>query len=188
MVSSRRELESQAVHLKYARGVVVMCGVGMGIMLYNLCMKPDVSLVVAVDSDPGVIEWVRGLSAEWLGADKIRWLVGDALNLDRTALSRHAGVQDVADYLYADIWSVLGAERAAQDVAAIQSRLLARSVGWWGQEIDFVMWAKDSGFEWDMVDLDAFDLWCLDIDMVLHERSSKYIRYCRQVVINQSLA
>src|SRR5258708_4132125 len=81
MSTSRLERESHAIHLKHARGNVVMCGVGMGMYLYNISCQPEVERIIAVDLDPNVIELVQNATnfQEWPGRDKIRFVHKDAL-------------------------------------------------------------------------------------------------------------
>lgn len=184
MSMSLRERQSQAVQLKFARGNVVMCGVGLGLLLYNLCLKPEVLSVIAVDRDADIINMVKRASRKWDHVDKIKWVHGDALDLERSILSRISGVQAVPHYLCVDIWKDLGADEAVADVQKIQSIVLARSVGWWGQEVDFVDWCMREHIPRERVDLDAFDRWCLSMDMCVHERSAEYINYCFVVAEN----
>jgi hypothetical protein len=140
MSTSRLERESHAIHLKQARGKVVMCGVGMGMYLFNIAAKPAVEEVVAVDLDWAVVDLVRNATGfgSWPGREKISFVHRNALNLTPADI----GSAQV-DYLYVDIWPELGDPMALSQTQAIQSIVNARRVGWWGQEIDFIQWLYD---------------------------------------------
>lgn len=138
MSTSRLERESHALHLKHARGRVVVCGVGMGMFLFNIALLPQVTEIIAVDRDPAVFDLVRkGAGFEkWVGGDKIRFLHRDMMELTAADL----GPAPI-DYLYIDIWPELGDPVALQQTQAVQKVVKAKAVGWWGQELDFVEWA-----------------------------------------------
>lgn len=72
MSTSHLERESHAVHLKHAKGNVVVCGVGMGMFLFNIASQPTVDRIVAIDLDSNVINLVRHLTnfKAWVGRDK----------------------------------------------------------------------------------------------------------------------
>lgn len=192
MVSSRMERESLAIHLKHAKGTVVVCGIGMGVLLHNLCMKPDVTQIVAIDVDSHIIGLNKAMAEgefgkPWYGAEKISWVIGDAREIDRGFLSRGAKMRGLPTCLLVDIWPMLGSEQAYKDVCVIQNNIEAQEVGWWGQEFDFLSWAIDHGVGYQDVGLDEFDRWCIDTGMIIHERSGHYIRLCGLVAMNQSL-
>ena len=118
----------------------MVCGVGMGMYLFNIAAKPEVKEVVAVDLDSATVDLVQnatGFSA-WAGKDKIRFVHRNALDLTPADI----GLGEV-DYLYVDIWPELADPLALSQTQAIQSIVNARSVGWWGQEIDFIQWLFD---------------------------------------------
>src|SRR6185437_15577773 len=71
MSTSRLERESHSFHLKHARGNVVMCGVGMGLYLFNLAASPQVERICAVELDPNVIELVKNATGfeSWPGRE-----------------------------------------------------------------------------------------------------------------------
>ena len=187
MSTSRMERESHALHLKHAKGVVVVCGVGLGMFLYNVCCKPDVTRVIAVDIDEHLLSWCRERARRWVGGDKIKFLYADAKELNRTMLSREFGVQELPDYLYVDIWSDMDPDCALPDVQHIQGNVRARVVSWWTQEIAFVRWCMESGVPKGKIDLDAFDCWSLDTGLLTPERSGAYLRYCVAVARNTTL-
>lgn len=137
MTSSRMERESHAFHLGVARGWAVVCGVGMGMYLYNLCRLDRVRQIIAIDIDADVIELLQRATdfARWPGREKIRFVHADA----REVPAEQIGPEPV-DHLYVDIWPDLGTAEAVIETRQIQSIVHARQVGYWGQEIDFGHW------------------------------------------------
>jgi hypothetical protein len=137
MTSSRMERESHAFHLGVARGRAVVCGVGMGMYLYNLCRLDRVRQIIAIDIDADVIELLQRATdyASWPGREKIRFVHADA----RQAPAEQIGAEP-ADHLYVDIWPDLGTAEALPETRQIQSIVHAKQVGYWGQEIDFGHW------------------------------------------------
>jgi hypothetical protein len=177
MSTSRLERESHAVHLKYARGNVVVCGVGMGLYLYNIASRDQVQRIVAVDLDPSVIELVRNATRfeSWPGRGKIRFVNRDALELSALDI----GLEPV-DYLYVDIWPELGNPQALPQTQAIQSVVKAATVGWWGQEIDFIEWlfthrqGHSSPSARDFIDFME------ETGLPIEEQSAAFLTGCRQ--------
>ena len=137
MSTSRLERESHAIHLEHATGKVVVCGVGMGMYLFNIAALERVEQIIAVDVDPAVIDLVQNATNfhSWPGSGKIRFLSKDALELTRADIG-----SDPVDYLYVDIWPELSDPKAISQTQAIQAIVNARTVGWWGQELDFIEW------------------------------------------------
>jgi hypothetical protein len=177
MSTSRLERESHAVHLKYATGNVVVCGVGMGMYLFNIASLPSVEQIVAVDLDPDIINLVQRATAfeSWPGREKIRFVNKDALQLTLA----DTGLTQV-DYLYVDIWPELGNAEALIQTCMIQSVLNAKRVGWWGQEIDFMDWlSAHRAKNHTPIAADFLDF-IKSIGLPLEERSADYLLGCRQ--------
>lgn len=139
MSLSPMELESQAIHLDAAYGEVVVAGLGMGALVYNLLQKPEVRRVTVVERDPAVIELLYKIASpkRWPRADKLQIRQGDAL---------HYPHDWTVDTLLADIWPKLAATEALGDMIQMQSRMNAKSVGWWGQEYDIVHFLSTRGY------------------------------------------
>lgn len=133
MTSARDEVDSQAPHIATAYGHVVLMGAGMGIALYNLLMKKDVSRVTLVERDPLVFDLLRAASDldRWRGIEKLRVEFRDALDFVPG---------EAIDHLYADIWAAPGEPRSIPDMQKIQANVRATQVGWWGQELLFLDW------------------------------------------------
>ena len=141
MSTSRLEMESHAVHLNDAEGTVVMCGIGMGMFLFNIAAKPSVKKIIAVDLDHAVMDLVRNATGfnSWAGRDKVVFVHKNALELTRADLGNSP-----IDYLYVDIWPELGDPATISQTQAIQAVVKARKVGWWGQELDFIEWVFEN--------------------------------------------
>lgn len=139
MSLSPMELESQAVHLDAAYGEVVVAGLGMGALVYNLLQKPEVRRVTVVEKDPEIIGLLHKISnpLRWPQARKLDIRQGDAL---------HYSHDGSVDTLLADIWPKLAATEALGDMIQMQSRLKAQRVGWWGQEYDIVHFLSTRGY------------------------------------------
>lgn len=133
MSSARDEVDSQAPHVAAAFGHTVLMGAGMGIALYNLLAKPDVTRLTLIERDPLVIDLLRQATdfEAWPGIKKLHIQIGDALT--------YMPDQPV-DHLYADIWATPGEPRSLSDMQAIQANVQADQVGWWGQELLFLDW------------------------------------------------
>lgn len=177
MSTSRLERESHAVHLRHARGTVVVCGAGMGMYLFNIAALPAVDRIVAVDRDAAVIDLVRRGTGfdDWAGRDKIRFVHRDALRLTPDDLG-----PGPVDYLYVDIWPELGDPAAVSQTRAIQAVVGATTVGWWGQELDFVEWAfhhRPPGHAVDVADLHAF---MAAHGLRIEEPTASYVAGCRR--------
>ena len=185
MTTSLLDMQSHAVHVKHAKGTVMVCGIGMGVFLYNIALKPEVDRIVAVDINYDIMEWCKERAKKWDGFDKIQWLVSDARTLQRPILTAHYGMVNGPDHLYVDIWPTLMDKRTMTDVTTIQRQVLARNVGWWGHELWFMLWCNQNSRSSEEINLDTWDEWCLDVDMNIYERSTEYLSYCGKVAKNQ---
>jgi hypothetical protein len=125
------EIESQEIGLAAAHGHTVVLGLGMGWLVANLALKPAVDQVTVVERDPDVIALIE--AAEVFAAlpgparAKIRIVEADALawRPDRPV-----------DSLQADIWRRLLEDGKLADVRRMQANIEARSIYFWGQEME----------------------------------------------------
>jgi len=131
------EIESQLPHLAAARGTVVVCGLGLGLMAYAVSARQAVSRVVVVERDPEIIAMFRKFAAfdAWAQRGKVDIVCADAREF------RLDGV----DFLYADIWPNYRMDTMVSDMAAIHRGIPAPLCGYWGQELDMVDFALDQG-------------------------------------------
>lgn len=131
------EMESQLPHLAAARGKVVICGLGMGVMAYAVTALKAVREVVVIDRDPEVIAMVSDSAGidSWPQSGKLTIVEADA---------REVRVEGV-DFLYADIWPTYRMDCMVPDMQAIHRNIPAPRCGYWGQELDMVDWALARG-------------------------------------------
>lgn len=124
------EVESQMPHLAAARGTVVVCGLGLGVMAYAVSALKAVNRVVVVEQDGEVIEACHRFAgiASWPQRGKLEIVQGDAL----------AVRVDGVDFLYADIWPYYRMDCMIEDMKAIHANIPAPACGYWGQELDMV--------------------------------------------------
>lgn len=134
------ELESHQPHIAAATGRVVVTGLGMGMYLYNILAKEDVTEVWVIERDRQVIEMFEAVTGwkSWDGAHKLRIVEGDALNPPKVWGGE-------IDFLYADIWPSMGDSRALNDTTQMQNLIQAKRVGYWTQEYDFVSFLQSKG-------------------------------------------
>ena len=170
MTSSPMEIESQAPHVAAARGHVVMMGAGLGVALYNILSKPQVTHVTLIEHDPDVINVLRratNLDA-WVGIEKLEIEIIDAFDY-RSSLP--------VDHLYIDIWATTGDPQALPDTQRIQQQVGAEIVSWWSQEIHFLCWLEDSGLG-PLRSLDQYRAWARDISLPLIEQDHPAYMAC----------
>ncbi len=138
MATTPQELESQYFPVQAARGHTLIGGLGLGIALFNIARKPEVSRVTVVERDAEVLELFAALAAPttWEGWEKVALVHADA---------KTYAPDTPVDLLYVDIWPLLAAREALADTQTIQRRVQAARVAWWGQELDFIAWCAARG-------------------------------------------
>jgi ribosomal protein S18 acetylase RimI-like enzyme len=160
MSNARDEVDSQTPHVAAAFGHTVLMGAGMGIALFNLLSKPDVTRVTLIERDPVVIE-LLGRSTDfesWAGIEKLHIEIADAL----------AYVPGLSvDHLYADIWVTPGELQSIPDMQRIQMNVRASQVGWWGQELLFLDWLNG-----ETPTLENYRAWANELDLPLIEQDN----------------
>jgi hypothetical protein len=124
------EQESHMPHVAVATGHVVVAGLGMGMVTYNLARKPEVLSVTVVEKDPSVVALMDKIS-DWRSWPKVTLVRGDALDFVPSG---------PVDFLYADIWEHLSADESLPLTQAIQRNVQAKRVGFWGQELEYFTW------------------------------------------------
>jgi hypothetical protein len=155
MSTSLMEQESHAFHVHQARGVVIVAGLGMGMYVYAVSLKPEVERVVVVERAPEVIAVVREAAglALWPGWKKVTILQTDALGPELPAHVDAATGGRRPSYFYADIWPTCGAREAPAETASMVRALYPEAAGWWGQELSFGLWCQDREREPDEASL-----------------------------------
>jgi len=134
------ELESQSHHALAAYGHTVVMGLGMGILLYNILGREEVTQVTVVERERTVFELLHQIAnpTSWSGWEKARFVFADAL---------YWKPDEHVDYLTVDIWSKLGDYNLRPDGQRIQANVRADKVALWGQELDFITFLAHQGYE-----------------------------------------
>ena len=172
MSVSPMEIESQMPHVAAAEGHTVVVGGGMGLYLYNVLKKDSVSRVTLVEADRSVIDLIEhfALRMEWPNFEKLTIIESDIFELNM--------LNDKVDFLYVDIWPELMDSYALSDTQFIQGNLKAEEVGFWGQELEFISWMKDSNIQLPTTP-DLLSIWADEIDLPISARSLKsYHAWC----------
>ncbi len=172
MSMTQFELESHMMHVAAAHGHVVVAGLGMGLFLYHILQNPDVTRVSLFEKEKDVVALMRHAGmCEWKGFWKVDKYVTDVLDLWRYAgFDENGQLVQPVDFLFVDIWPKIGDENTISDVDTIQHFIRAKSVGWWGQECDFIRWYQSKGiamppYNYDAVNMDAFYDWRREIQL-----------------------
>lgn len=140
MSMSPMELESQEIGVRLAEGDVVIFGMGMGWVTAVTALREQVRSVTVVELDPEVLELHRRLDVfSQLPAEaraKIRVEQGDAYGWtpDRPV-----------DLLMPDIWLPLVSDGRVEEVRRMQANVQARSIYFWGQEMEIARHAVAAG-------------------------------------------
>lgn len=141
MSTAPMELESQSHHLYAARGNVIVGGLGLGALVYNLLLKPAVQSVTVIERDPEVLLLMKGvMRSKWLRGpirDKLVLIEGDALKFKTS---------DRFDIALIDIWEKAGDAALRPDMQQISKNVGAGAYAGWGQEWDFMSWLIESGY------------------------------------------
>jgi hypothetical protein len=130
------ERESQALAVKHARGHVLVYGLGLGVIAWNLARKPEVTKVTVIERDPDVIRLIED-RLEW-GPErgKIEIVLADGRRYRSPA---------PVDLLYADIWLYMDDDDALADTQRMHRLNPAPLVYYWTQELTATRHARDRG-------------------------------------------
>jgi len=191
--ANRMAREVGGVHLAKAHGTVVLCGVGMGLFLYNVVQKPVVQRVFVVDVDAALLSLVfqNSRDNDWPNMHKVEYLRGDPRDFTQDVLRGMSAqfITEPADYLYVDTWPHLGHPDTIHDFRHIVNNVKPLAAGFAGQELNFMDWATGERMPpvepFDTVTLTNFDEWCLWCEGYMHIRSLDYLRYCLITWMNQ---
>ncbi|CAD5988519.1 hypothetical protein PCC9214_05400 (plasmid) [Planktothrix tepida] len=167
------ELESQAHHAIAACGHTVIMGLGMGLLLYNVIQKDSVRQVTVVERDPEIVELLYQIAnpKSWTGWDKVKIVIADALNWKP---------DEPVDFLSVDIWSKLGDMNLRSDGQRIQNHVQSQQVALWGQELDFISFLSEEGYE-PPPTLKQYQEYIKTIEIPLIEsQNPNYPGYCLQ--------
>jgi hypothetical protein len=139
------ELESMLPHIHGASGKVTVIGGGLGVYLFNVLRKPEVTSVTLIEKDPEIVRLLveMGVFSWDDGEDKLKIITSDAMNLDPRDPRNFSAVRP--DFMFVDIWMNMNDERAVAMTQIIQSKLDAEVVGIWTQELMFITWLSGQG-------------------------------------------
>ena len=134
------ELESQEVGVRLARGHVVVFGMGMGWSAAVSALRDEVTAVTVVERDADVLALHEKLDVfAQLPAEaraKITVRQGDA----------HAWTSPrPVDLLMPDIWHPLVNDGRVEEVRRMQANVQAKSIYFWGQEMEIARHAVAAG-------------------------------------------
>lgn len=174
------ELESHAWHLHCARGNLLVAGLGLGMYVHAASMKPEVKRIVVIESDPDVIALMKEASdfENWQHRDKITIIEADALAEDTCGKVHAAFGGKRPDYLYADLWPVFPDPEAPDQTRAMIALYDPREAGWWGQEVEYGLWAAERSEDASLDSLREF-LRDHEIDVWVNEG---YVAFCRDAI------
>lgn len=140
MSTSPMELESQEIGIRLSRGHVLIFGLGMGWCAVNCALRDEVERVTVVELDEDVLALHRELDlAAQLPAEareKLHIVQGDA----------YAYTPDrPVDLLMPDIWLPFMNAGRVDEVRAMQARVGAVDIYFWGQELEIARHALARG-------------------------------------------
>lgn len=134
------ELESQEIGVRLAEGDVVIFGMGLGWVTAVTALREEVRSVTVVELDAEVLDLHRQLDVfSQLPAEaraKIRVEQGDAYSWTP---------DQPVDLLMPDIWLPLVSDGRVEEVRRMQVNVQARSVYFWGQEMEIARHAVAAG-------------------------------------------
>jgi hypothetical protein len=181
MSTTPMELESAIHHAANATGHTVIMGLGLGVLLYNVLAKEEVTKVTLVELDPKVYDLLdRSASVSlWPGAQKLELVIADAFDYIPTA---------PVDVLLADIWLNLGDMKLRPDAQKMYNNVNPKEMGVWGIESDYITWMVEQGYSLGDESSDTFTQYAIDIGIPLIERDNEiYAGLCAKAAENMFL-
>ena len=146
------EVESQEIGIAAASGHTVVLGLGMGWAAANIALSPAVERVTVVERDPDVIALIaeQGVFDQLPSAarDKVTIVNADAFDWRP---------DEAVDSLQADIWAKVVEPGKWDDIHRLQANIGARSLYFWGQEMELYRLAcrEVGGMPTDFSDADV---------------------------------
>ena len=144
------EIESEEIGILAAKGHVLIFGLGMGWATMAVAARPEVTAVTVVERDGDVLALHRALDLpaqlDPAARGKIRIVRGDAHDYRPDA---------PVDLLFPDIWLPLVGGDRFDEVRRMQANVGARSVYFWGQEMELARHARAGGHDLDAAGIAA---------------------------------
>jgi hypothetical protein len=177
------EVESHLMHAALATGNVVICGLGMGYIIYKMLQNPNVTSITVVEQCPELIEnFEKIVDGDWYKDPKVSIVQHDALT--------YVPDQPI-DYLYVDIAMTLFDEDHLEWTQQIQSNVQAKEVGFWGQELEIINVAREEGVNPAWINAELLtvvqDVWelplavCRSTQLAEGVSQEQYVQLCKQV-------
>jgi SAM-dependent methyltransferase len=140
MSMTPNEFESQGIGIAFARGHVLIMGLGLGWAAAACAALDRVTAVTVVERDPGVLALHAALDIfTQLPADdraKLRFIHGDALTFV---------METSVDVLLADIWQPFVSDGRVDEVRRMHANTGAATIHFWGQELEIARHAVAAG-------------------------------------------
>jgi hypothetical protein len=137
MSMTPNEFESQGIGIAFARGHVLIMGLGLGWAAAACAALDHVGAVTVVERDSDLLALHSELDifGQLAPGDraKLRLIPGDALTYVP---------DEPVDVLLADIWQPLVSDGRIEEVRAMQANAGAASVHFWGQELEIARHAR----------------------------------------------
>jgi len=174
------EVESQLPHLMAAKGTVVVCGLGLGVMAYAVSALRAVDKLIVVERDPEVIAAFRQFADFdlWPQRGKVELVQSDAREFR----------QDGVDFLYADIWPFYRMDCMIEDMRAIHRNVPAPACGYWGQELDMVDAALAQGVALEDFAAEHVEAFARSHSLpLIGLEQPRYPELCRMAAVNPAI-
>lgn len=125
MSLTKMELQSMAVPIFLAEGVVATAGLGMGYFPLRVAEKPEVERVYVFENNPHVIKFFRSQFRSRTGFDKITIVQGDVYK---------NFIQKAVDFCFMDIYQTMLPDEVITDADYFINRNNISQYHYWGQE------------------------------------------------------
>jgi len=125
------EKESQTAAIAFSYGHVLVGGLGMGWVAYNMALRPGVESVTVIEYDQDVIDVFMEATENLKGwSPKITIVKGDLFDADTLAKTG----RESFDYAYYDHWPFIWDENIRPDMRRLVKLYPADVNSWWGME------------------------------------------------------
>lgn len=131
MSTAPMEIESQRIGVDFARGHVVIYGLGMGWTTAMSALKPEVEQVTVVEMDAQVLDLHENLKL----FDRLPGGVGSKVRIVHADALEWKPDSHV-DLLMPDIWIDMVSWERAEEVHDMQANVGADMIYFWGQELE----------------------------------------------------
>lgn len=154
------ELESQAPHAHFATGHTVIAGLGMGVVLYNILRKPEVTKVTVLEKDKHVIAMFGKIAdaCNWEGYDKLIIVNCDAYEWK---------TDEHVDFLCVDTFQKMMSSENVEKLQLMNSNIVPDLIAGWTTELEFVDWCSSNARPAVEVDDEDYDVFMMDTGLPL---------------------